>query len=138
MSDLMQTIIDIVLMTTNYSHDIATASLAVSGLMMWVLYRTSEKTEVSSGAERFFVGVYKGIRRMAVYSLAWIIAAGVPRVVTYDRYDWSDIAGDGQLTAVGVKHILMFLFVITGVYYWAKLDRTVKALQLKHTSQRRL
>ena len=124
----MQPSIDVVLMTINYSHDIATALLAVSGAALWLLSRHYPPNPTPA-TQRFFVRVYRGCTRVAKDSLYYIVLAGIPRVVFYTRYEWSDLAGDLQVVAVVIKHIVMFLLVGTGIYYWIKLGRQVTALE---------
>lgn len=121
----------VVLMTVNYSHDIATALLAASGAAMWLLSK-NYPADADLAVERYFIRTYRSITRVAKDSLSYILIAGVPRVVFYMRYEWSDLAGNMQIVAVVIKHIVMFLLVGTGVYYWIKLDRRVKTLKLQH------
>lgn len=128
----MQPAVHVVLMTINYSHDIATALLAVSGASLWMLSRHLP-ADATPATERFFIGAYRGITRIAKDSLYWILLAGVPRVVFYMQYEWSDLAGDLQIVAVVIKHIVMFLLVGTGAYYWIKLGKEVRALQVRHS-----
>lgn len=129
----MQSAIDVVLMTVNYSHDIATALLAVSGAALWLLAR-SYPAAASPATERYFVRSYRSITRIAKDSLYYIVIAGVPRVIFYMRYEWSDLAGDLQVVAVVIKHIVMFLLVGTGAYYWIKLGKQARTLQERHAA----
>ena len=129
----MQPAIHIVLMTINYSHDIATALLAASGAALWMLSRNFP-ADATQATERYFIGAYRGITRIAKDSLYWIVLAGVPRIFFYMQYEWSDLAGDLQVVAVVIKHIVMFLLVGTGAYFWIKLGRQVKGLELRHSS----
>ena len=118
----------ILLMTLNYSHDIATALLAVSGVAMWLLSK-NYPSDASKAAERYFVAAYRSVTRIAKDSLYYIVIIGIPRVVFYMQYEWSDLAGDMQIVAVVIKHIVMFLLVGSGIYFWIKLGRQVKQLQ---------
>ena len=125
----MQAVTHVVLMTINYSHDIATALLAASGAALWLLSR-NYPADASPATERYFAGTYRSITRMAKDSLAYILIAGIPRVVFYMRYEWSDLAGDLQIVAVVIKHIVMFLIVGAGIFFWIKLGRKVKELNI--------
>lgn len=118
-------------MVNNYSHDIATAFLAVSGATMWILSRKYQNPE-DAEAETYFVKVFLSVTLIAKYSLLWILIAGVPRVIFYKQYEWSDMAGNLQVVAIIIKHIVMFLLVGTGLFYWSKLDKKVKILKIKH------
>lgn len=127
---------DMALMISNYSHDIATAFLAISGFTMWLL---AKKYPVSGNSDLicYFINLYASIKSMAMYSLAWILIAGVPRVVFYRQFEWSSVAGDLQVVAIIIKHIAMFLLVGTGVFYWLRLDKKVSALKIETSSKLR-
>ena len=121
----------ILIMTINYSHDIATAFLAVSGMMMFFL---SNMYPSSTGQESdlFFIRIYERIRKSARYSLEWILLAGVPRIIFYMQFEWSTMAGDLQVIAIIIRHIVMFLLVGTGIYYWIRLNRKVQSLKIQY------
>ena len=119
----------VMLMTINYSHDIATALLAASGASLWLLSRNYPAVATPE-TKRYFAATYRGISRIAKDSLYYILIAGVPRVVFYMQYEWSDLAGDLQIVAVVIKHIVMFLIVGTGIYFWIKLGRKVRELNV--------
>ncbi len=132
----MNPLFDIAIMTNNYSHDVATALLAASGATLWILSRNYPVSAISE-IESYFVRIYQSITRLATYALLWILIAGVPRVVFYKQYEWSNMAGDLQVFAIIVKHVVMFLLVGTGLFYWAKLNKKVKYLKLKNNEVRR-
>lgn len=121
----------ILIMTINYSHDIATAFLAVSGVMMLFL---SKMHPSSAGRETdlFFVRICELIRKSARYSLEWILVAGVPRIIFYMQFEWSTMAGDLQVIAIVIKHIVMFLLVGMGLYYWLRLNKKVHYLKIHY------
>ncbi len=118
-------------MTISYSHDIATALLAASGVGLWMLdhFRPEPATP---GEEHFFLNAFRGVSRLAKYSLLWILIAGVQRILAYRKYEWADSAGDLQIIAIVIKHIVMFLLVGVGLFYWAKLRKKTKELKLKN------
>ena len=119
----------VMLMTINYSHDIATALLAASGASLWLLSR-NYPADATPDTERYFAATCRSVSRIAQDSLYYILIAGVPRVVFYMQYEWSDLAGDLQIVAVVIKHIVMFLIVGTGIYFWIKLGRKVRELNV--------
>ncbi len=122
----------ILIMTINYSHDIATAFLAVSGVMMFFL---SAMHPASAGRETdlFFIRNYEVIKKSARYSLEWILLAGVPRIIFYTQFEWSTLAGDLQVIAIIIKHIVMFLLVGMGLYYWFRLNKKVQVLKIQYS-----
>lgn len=127
----MNSVFSIALMTNNYSHDIATAFLAVSGITMWILSRGCPASD-SKDSEFLFIGTYESIKKVARYSLEWIIIAGIPRIIFYKQFEWSHMAGDLQVIAIIIKHIVMFFIVGMGLYYWAKLNKKVNYLKIKY------
>ena len=124
----MQPAFAVVLMTINYSHDIATALLAASGAALWMLSR-HYPANATPAAHRHFISLYVGITHIAKGSLVWILLAGVPRIIFYTRFEWSDLAGDLQIVAIAINHVVMFLLVGMGVHFWIKLGKLVKPLE---------
>ncbi|TAN40933.1 MAG: hypothetical protein EPN22_16610 [Nitrospirae bacterium] len=125
--------LNVLIMATNYSHDIATAFLAVSGVAMWIL-SASHPAVGARSSDEFFIASCRSVTRIAKYSLIWILAAGFPRIVFYETYEWNDSAGDLQIAAIIVKHIVMFALVGAGIYHWARLERKTKKPALLHGS----
>ena len=114
----------ILLMMNNYLHDVATALLVASGYTIWLLGR---RLEPSPGPDtlRYFVRLYRGLSRLALFSFFWIIAGGIPRVIFYEEFEWSNMAGRGQIPALIVKHILAFALVFAGMAVWLKVRKRV-------------
>lgn len=123
----------VLIMMNNYFHDVATALLLASGVTMWIIVKklgnSEEKAVVS-----YFLDVYRGVTRLAKFSLFWILIGGIPRVIAYKEFEWANAAGKGQIPALIIKHILFFIVVGTGAYVWMKIDRRIK--KLKEQSQR--
>jgi len=122
---------NILIMTMNYSHDIATAFLAVSGMMMLFLSRMYP-APAGKETDLFFISTYEVIKKSARYSLEWILVAGVPRIIFYVQFEWSSMAGDLQVIAIIIKHIVMFVLVGMGLYYWFRINKKVQSLKIKH------
>jgi hypothetical protein len=131
----MSAFFDIALMTNNYSHDIATAMLAVSGASLWIISRAYPASKTPA-VDIYFVCINKSITRLAVFSLLWIVVAGVPRTIFYKQYEWYIEVGSLQIIAIIIKHVFMFTLVGMGLFYWAKVNKTVRRLKLKHNIER--
>ncbi len=122
--------LDTALILLNYSHDIATAFLVVSGVLMVILYK--KRNNLLSGTSfKEFASFYRFNRLVAEGALLWILVAGVPRTIFYKKYEWSYLAGQLQVGAIVVKHIVMFVLVGALVYYWLRLSSFIKAHQIK-------
>lgn len=126
----MDSFLSIIIITNNYSHDIATAFLIVSGIMMWLLSKKYPPSD-NEIVKLYFIKIYKDITRLARYSLIWVLAAGVPQIIFYKEFEWSNYAGNLQVLAIIVKHVVMFTLVSTGLFYWLKLSKKVEYLKLK-------
>ena len=120
----------ILLMMNNYLHDVATALLIADGWVMWLLWRNL-KHDAEPAAPLYFIRLYRGMTRLAGWSLVWIIFGGIPRVMFYTEFEWSEMAGRGQVTALIIKHILAFSLVFAGAALWTKVRKKVLDLE-KH------
>lgn len=117
----------LLIMMNNYFHDVATALLLVSSVVVWVLFKKLGPNS-APGVVLYFLKTYKVMTRLAWFSLAWIIVGGIPRTIFYRSFEWANAAGKGQVTALVAKHILAFAFVGGGAFMWLKLNRTVKRI----------
>ncbi len=114
----------VLLLLLNYSHDIATAFLTVSGVLIVLLYKKRET--LSEASMDALYTLYRRIKLIAEVSLIWILLAGVPRTLFYRTLEWSYMAGNAQIVAIGIKHVLMFALVGALSYYWIKLSRFLR------------
>jgi hypothetical protein len=127
----MKHLVDVLIMIVNYSHDIATAFLAVSVLAMWDLSRRCPAPG-DEDLERYYIHVYKRITKMALYALCWILLTSLPRTMYYADYEAFNAAGDLQVLVIGVMHGVMLVLLASGFYYWWRLAKKVKVLKLRH------
>ena len=127
MSDLF----DAAAMTINCSHDSATALLAVSCLTMWMLFK-KYPDNADDELELNFLRIYKSLTRIAKVSLCWTVIAGVLRIIYFRGYEWSDTASDIQAAAIIIRYAVIFLIAGIGLFYWSRLARKVRKLELKY------
>lgn len=109
----------------------ATALLAVSGLIMWAIYQRFPDPAAAE-LELYFITIYKTVTRLAKISFSWMVIAGVPRFYYFMEYDWSPMAGDLQVPTVIIMHIVMIFLVVMGILFWLRLGKRIRALKLKH------
>ena len=124
---------DLLIIAVNYSHDVATAFLASSAMTMWILSMRYPGSG-DAGLELYYIRVYRGVTRVAVGSLCWILIAGIPRIIYHNEFELAEMAGDLQFIAIVIKHIVMFVLLGAGLFYWSRLSRKVKILKLKHNA----
>ena len=127
----MGTFFDIALMVSNYSHDIATAMLAVSAAAMYIISKSYPNVEDKS-VDSYFFKLNGSINKIAKYSLLWILIAGVPRIVFFTSYEWYSGGGNMLIAAIIIKHVIMFTLVGIGLMHWGRLRKKVKTLKLKY------
>ena len=126
--DFMSETTGVILMMNNYFHDVATALLLASAIVMWVIYKKlgdGEKPETKD----YFLRLYDSITLLARFSLAWILLAGIPRIYFYTEFEWSHFAGKSQVPALIVKHVLMFIFVVSGAHFWFKIRSKAREIR---------
>ena len=109
----------ILVMFSNYFHDLATAIFAVSAVTAYFLQRSLAMQTAPAAVQP----VVRGIQRMGYYSLAWTLLFGSIRGITYREYEWVEAAGRNQVPALVVKHVFLVALVITGVVFLYKLRR---------------
>jgi len=109
----------ILVMFSNYFHDLATAIFAVSAVTAYLLQRTLAMQTAPAPLQP----VVRGIQRTGYYSLAWTLVFGAFRGITYREYEWVEAVGRNQVPALVVKHIFLVALVITGVVFLYRLRR---------------
>jgi uncharacterized membrane protein len=118
----------ILILLNNYLHDLAAAVLISSAILMFLLARevTSHKNpELSS----LFVTLYRKFTWVAIGSLVMIVLGGIVRTITYRQFEWASAVGRGQVTALVIKHIILFTLVGVGIYLWIELARKVREIE---------
>lgn len=116
------------IMLNNYLHDVATALLAASGVTMLIIVRRYGNN-TNPDVTDYFLRIYKGITRLAKFSLCWILIGGIPRTIFYKEFEWANAVGKSQVPALIVKHVIAFIFVCTGAYIWVKINKRVKVIK---------
>ena len=122
----------ILVMFSNYFHDLATAIFAVSAVTAYLLQRTLAMQTAPAAVQsvdRSLRPVVRGVQRMGYYSLAWTLLFGSIRGLTYREYEWVEAAGRNQVPALVVKHFFLVALVITGVVFLYRLRRLQAAAE---------
>lgn len=112
--------LDIIIIMNNYFHDLATAVLFSSGLLMLTLYQVLRRNK-NPERVRFFKEIYNNYTLVAKASLTWVILAGIPRVIYFKKIEWTIALDNRIIPALMVKHIFMFSLAIIGGWLWYKL-----------------
>ena len=119
------------LLMNNYFHDVATALLAASGLVLRVMtgrYRAAMAAGADDEAREYFKRIFHGMRSLARLSMGWILVGAIPRTLFYRDFEWANAVEHGQAAALILKHAAAFLFVGLGAWLWQKASKDLKEL----------
>jgi hypothetical protein len=116
------------LQINNYCHDVATASLAASGVTMWVIMRQLENTGSPEVLSLLF-SLYRSISKIVTVSLIWIAAGAIPRILTFSTFEFADALADNHLSGLMAGHIFSFAMTLAGAYLWISLIRKMKRIR---------
>ena len=111
------------LLMNNYLHDVATALLAASGLVLKVMagrYRAAVAAKADEEARAYFIRILRGMRALARFSLMWILVGAIPRTLFYRDFEWANAVEHGQAPALILKHMMAFFFVGLGAWLWRR------------------
>lgn len=117
------------ILMNNYFHDVATALLLATSVAVWIVSKKFDGRGHDAVVTDYFLDIYASLTKLAKFALYWILIAGVPRIYFYMDMEWSHAAGKGQIPAIIVKHVLMFVIVGTGAHLWIRLNRKVKLIR---------
>ncbi|MDZ4169862.1 MAG: hypothetical protein U1E26_09420 [Coriobacteriia bacterium] len=117
----------VLIIMNNYFHDVATAMLFSSALIVWLLGRRVERD--GGDAAAWFPGAYATLSSIAKWSIVWIVVGGIPRTIFFGDVEWNmaDPSNKYLFTALMIKHALMWIFVIAGSVMWLRIRKVAKA-----------
>jgi len=113
----------ILVMLSNYMHDLATAVFAVSAVTAYLLRRSAAMRAAPEAVRP----VVRGVVRLGVFSLAWTLCFGFIRGLTYREYEWVEAAGRDQVYVLVVKHVILVSLVVAGCVVLYRLHRLERA-----------
>lgn len=111
----------VLIVMNNYFHDVATAMLLASALILLVLYRAARRE--GGASRRWLASLYPYLTRVAWGSLLWIVIGGIPRTIFFQEVEWNlaDPSNKYLFAALMVKHAFMWVAVALGVVLWVKV-----------------
>ena len=105
----------VAIMLSNYTHDLATGlmfgSVAAYFVAVGVLRRGLEEEQVP-GIQAL---LHHRFRPVVLWSLAAVLALGVPRMIFFEEYEWLPAAGRSQIPALIVKHVFLVGITVTSL-----------------------
>lgn len=118
----------VAVMMNNYFHDVATALMASSAFALHAIVRVQAAMSDTT-ATIFFLKTYRVMVKFFRFSFWWIIIGGIPRTIFYRSFEWNHFADQMQVPALMVKHIIMTVLVVWGIYAWRRLKVKVAGLR---------
>ncbi|PLX88715.1 MAG: hypothetical protein C0618_03665 [Desulfuromonas sp.] len=119
--------IDILIVLNNFIHDLSAAAWFCGTLTM-LFIAAEAKRSGSSGMRDFVQRLFARIKLLTHSSLAIVLLGGIVRAFAYQQYEWMPALGRGQVTLLIIKHVLLTVIVIAGIYLQIRLSRKVRQL----------
>lgn len=115
----------IFVMLNNLFHDFAVALLFASLIVLNFVYRKTW-TQDQPGWNAITANL-AGVFNKVVYA-CWvaIILGGIVRSLAYERFEWNEAAGRGQVPALVVKHVILVSLIVYGTYIQIRLRKRLK------------
>ncbi|GAB4547277.1 MAG: hypothetical protein Fur0020_15580 [Thermodesulfovibrionia bacterium] len=116
------------IMMNNYFHDVATAMIGASGVVMWLILKVYTGGVDKKNLERI-LWLYKWMKRILIFSVAWLIIGAFPRFLTYKTYEWANAVRKGMVIALMIKYVIALLMIVAGSVIWMIVMRRVKEIK---------
>ena len=110
----------IFIMISNYFHDLAVALLAAIILVIYFLGRYLDENPIK---EKIIPDLFKKLSVISYIVLGYILLGGALRAYFFMEYEWNPAVGKGQITALIIKHIVLFLITAYGIVVFKKYVR---------------
>ncbi|GBE02478.1 hypothetical protein BMS3Bbin06_01750 [bacterium BMS3Bbin06] len=115
----------------NRLHDLATAMLTASGFIMWMMIKRY-KASNNPGSRSNLLRLHKVFSRIFIASLLWMLAGGIPRILTFRSFEWSNAVMNQHIPGLIVRHLTAFLMIALGTYFWIRISKKIK--EIEHSS----
>ena len=109
----------LIILLNNFLHDFSAAGWLFSSVLLWVILKNKDPDDS-------VVQIIKTILLLMNISLFGIVAFGLVRTLAYKTYEWSDAAGQAQITLLIAKHIILTVIFAFGLVYYLKARKLVK------------
>ena len=116
----------ILIILNNYLHDVASATLLSSAVVLYVVDRQARFG--GAGERQALARAYRTLTRFAWGALAWIIIGGIPRTIFFYQYEFIPADTRGIVADLVIKHILLVSAVIAGGIMWIRIGRNARAV----------
>jgi len=115
----------ILIILNNYLHDVATAVLLSSAVILYVLGRQAKSGGV--GERQALARAYGTLTKFAWGALAWIIIGGIPRTIFFNWAEFIPAGAHNLIPDLIIKHVLLVSGVIAGAVMWVRIGKIARA-----------
>ena len=102
----------VVIMLSNYFHDLSVAMLASNIIVVYLFARYLETYPDRSAAVS---NIFKKLSVVTYWSLGYVLAGGAFRAYYFMEFEWNPAVGRGQVAALVLKHVIMVGLTVFGV-----------------------
>lgn len=105
---------NILLMISNYFHDLSVAVLATNLLAIYFLGKMIDREKLQYPV---IAKLFVKLSRVTYFALGYIVVGGAIRAYYFYDFEWSPAVGKGLVAALVVKHILLVSITAVGLFY---------------------
>ncbi len=121
--------LSVFIMMSNYFHDVATAMLLSSGVILWIITNKLENAKDDRTID-YMLKMYNNIALLGLFSIIWILVGGIIRITYYIDFEFYNAKKKGQSSALIIKHIIAIISISIGSYLWIKLSKRIKKIKI--------
>ena len=108
----------------NYFHDVATATLLSSAVIVYVLSRQARKGGVAE--RKALARAYRTLTRFGWGALAWIMGGGILRTIFFKVAEFILAAEKNIVPDLLVKHVVLVSAVVAGSVLWVRIRKMAR------------
>jgi hypothetical protein len=79
--------------------------------------------------KQMLVDLYPKMVHLAGGAVIFMFIAGIIRAFTYKQFEWHNAVESGQVMALMVKHVILFIIFALGVYFWVVVHKKVREIK---------
>lgn len=119
----------ILVLLNNLMHDFSAAGWIFCSIILWFILKKISSGQGSLNSEnigRVLIELLRIIRLLMLICAGGIVIFGAIRTISYKEYEWSDAAGDAQVTLLIIKHIILTAVFIFGIIQYRKAGERIR------------
>lgn len=96
------------------------------GVIMYLLARKFKQSGMEESSGAVISSLFSSLTKVGKFSLFLVFLLGVPRLIFFKEFEWSEATIKGMTFALLFKHALFFAAVVVGLSFWLKVKRELK------------